>query len=266
MLTEVKNNLKFIALSMKYNLKACMEYKKSFLVQTIFMIINNGFFLIFWNIVFGINGGSIQDLKMDNILYMWSLATTSWGLGNFLFGGIAELHRYITDCTLDTYLLQPKNMILNIAMSKNDYGSFGDFMYGLMLGIYVSDNIFSFLELMLFVALGTIITMSALLIIRLLAVIFGDVEKIVHIYEHTLFITLGIYPIEIFSGFIRGLMFTVIPVAYVVFLPESILLKFSIIKFIAVVIATAVCAFLAKILFYKAISKYESGNNIAMKE
>lgn len=44
MLMEVRNSLKYLFLSIKYNLKASMEYKKSFIIQTIFMMINDGFF------------------------------------------------------------------------------------------------------------------------------------------------------------------------------------------------------------------------------
>ena len=54
MLTEAKNTLKFILKSLKCNMKSAIEYKKSFITQVIFMIINDGFFLIFWNVVFGL--------------------------------------------------------------------------------------------------------------------------------------------------------------------------------------------------------------------
>ncbi len=61
MLMEVRNSLKYLFLSIKYNLKASMEYKKSFIIQTIFMMINDGFFLIFWAVVFNVNGGNIME-------------------------------------------------------------------------------------------------------------------------------------------------------------------------------------------------------------
>ena len=266
MLMAVKNNLKFILLSLKYNLKACMEYKKSFIVQTIFMVINNGFFLIFWNVVFGINGGNINDLKMNDILYIWGVASASWGIANFFFGGVRELNRYILEGSLDTYLLQPKNMLLNVAMSKNDYGAFGDCLYGIVLSILASENIFQFLCLLFYIILASIITISCLLIVRMSAIVFGDIEQVAHIYENNLFITLSIYPFQIFGGFVKFLMFTVIPVVYVVYFPIQLVKAFDIKIFMLVLFATIFFASLAVIIFYKALEKYESGNNIAMKE
>mgnify|MGYP002544312258 CR=1 FL=1 len=266
MLTAVKNNLRFIMLSLKYNLKACMQYKKSFIVQTIFMFMNNGFFLIFWNVVFGVNNGKINSLEINDILYIWAISTASWGISNFIFGGIGELNQYILNGTLDTYLLQPKNMILNIAMSKNDFGACGDLLYGMVLAIYVSNSIFSFMKLLFYIILGSIITTSCLLIIRLLGFVIGDVEKIVHIYENNLFITLSIYPFEIFGGFIKAIMFTIVPVAYVVYFPTLLIKKFDLKIFAILIFVTIFFTTLAIVLFYKALKKYESGNNIAMKE
>ena len=55
MLTEAKNNIRYIKNAIKCNLKSIVEYKTSFILQALFMFVNNGFYLIFWNVVFGIN-------------------------------------------------------------------------------------------------------------------------------------------------------------------------------------------------------------------
>ena len=86
MLTEVKNNIKFLLISLKYNLKSSLEYKTSFLIQTVFMFINNGFFLIFWTLVFNVNNGNVNGLEMKDILFIWAISPASWGIANFLFG------------------------------------------------------------------------------------------------------------------------------------------------------------------------------------
>ena len=48
MLMEVKNNIRYFFNAVKIGIKSAMAYKVSFLVQVIFMVINNFFFLIFW--------------------------------------------------------------------------------------------------------------------------------------------------------------------------------------------------------------------------
>lgn len=266
MLTEVKNNIKFLILSLKYNLKSSLEYKTSFLIQTIFMVINNGFFLIFWALVFNVNDGNVNGLEMKDILFMWSLAPASWGVSNFLFGGLREINRYVLTGGLDTYLLQPKNILLSVATSKCDFSAFGDLIYGAVIGWIACGKVSIYLQFWLYVFIGTLITCAIFILIRILVIWIGEVEQIAHIYENSLFITFCTYPYEIFGGFTKSLMFTLVPAAYVSHIPIKLLGNFDIKLFLLLLIATVFLILLAIIVFYKSLNKYESGNNIAMKE
>lgn len=266
MLTEVKNTLKYLFLSLKCNLKASMEYKKSFIIQTIFMMINDGFFLIFWSVVFNINNGNINGINMRDILYLWSIPTISWGTTTFIFGGVRELNRYIINGELDSFFVQPKNMVLNIATSKTDFSGFGDLAYGLIIGIFASNSFLGYLEILMYSIFGIIITISTIIIIRVLAIWIGEVEQIAHIYENSLFITFSSYPYEIFGSFTKFLMFTVVPSAYVIHLPIKLMEKFDIKIFLFVIFMTIIYFSIAMFIFYKSINKYESGNNMSMKD
>ena len=266
MLTEVKNNIKFLLISLKYNLKSSLEYKTSFFIQTIFMFINNGFFLIFWALVFDVNNGNVQDLNMRDILFIWSIAPASWGVSNFLFGGLRQINHYVLTGSLDTYLLQPKNIILSIATSKCDFSAFGDFLYGAVVGWIACGDLKMYLQFWLYVVFGTIVTCAVFILIRILSIWIGEVEQIAHIYENSLFITFSTYPYEIFGGFTKALMFSLVPAAYVSHLPLKLISNFNIKWFLLLIIATIFIAILAIVVFYASLKKYESGNNIAMKE
>lgn len=266
MLTEVKQNIKFILLSMKYNLKSCAEYKKSFIVQTVFMMINNGFFLIFWNVVFGINEGSINGITPKEILYLWSIPTIAWGIANTIFGGIRSLNDYIITGSLDTYLLQPKNILLSVLVSKMEFGACGDLFYGLIIGIFAVNNVFQYLELLFFAILGALIMLSTFIIIRTLAIWIGNVEEIDHIYTNNLLITFCTYPFEIFGKIIKALMYTIIPAYYIVHLPIKIMESFNLKSTLIIIGVTILFMSVSTIFFYKSLERYESGNNIAMKE
>lgn len=266
MLTAVKNSFKFMILSIKYNLKSVMEYKKSFIIQSVFMIVNNGFFLVFWSVVFNVNDGNINGISMNDILYLWSLPVASWGLANFFFGGFREINRYVLNGSMDTYLLQPKNMLLNIAVSKSDFGAFGDLVYGIVIGWFAcGGSLWQYAQFWIYTVLGTIITCACFVIIRILCIWVGEVERIAHIYENSLLITLANYPYEIFSSGMKILMYTVVPATYISHLPIKLLGKFDLRVFLLILGVTLLYVVIANIVFYKALEKYESGNNIAMK-
>ena len=83
MLMEAKNimnNFKFFMNATYCSVKSAMEYKMSFFIQSIFMFINNGFWLLFWAIIFNANGSNINGVNMDTMLYLWSIPVISFGI------------------------------------------------------------------------------------------------------------------------------------------------------------------------------------------
>lgn len=109
MLMVVKNNLRFFLQALKVSIMSAVEYKTSFIIQTIFMCINNGFFLIFWNVVFGINNGNMNGVSFNNILYLYSIPIISYGVAYFFFGGVTNINQFIITGQMDSFMLQPKS-------------------------------------------------------------------------------------------------------------------------------------------------------------
>lgn len=266
MIANLKSTLKFIKLSLKYNFKSAVEYKKSFLIQSIFMIINNFFFLIYWVVVFSLNDGNLNGIVFKDILIIWAIPNGAWGLANFLFGGLRDIDKLIISGALDTYLLQPKNLIVSIALSKSRFSSFGDLAYGVILAILISNSIGEFLLLFLFMVTGAIIMMACFITIRSFAILLGDMENIASVYENSLLITLSIYPYDIFGNVIKVLMFTIVPTAYISHIPNMVFKGYDF-RLILVVFAVSILLItIAVKFFYCILKKYESGNNIAMKD
>lgn len=262
---EVKNNFRYIRRAIKCNLKSIVEYKTSFILQTIFMFVNNGFFLIFWNIVFSINNNQTNGIEMKEIYYLWSIPTISYGISYFLFGGIANIGKNIITGGLDSYLTQPKNVFINIATSKCDFSAYGDLLYGLVIGVAASNNIFDYFKILGYSLLGSIIFIATMTIIRSLAVFVGDIDDIAERYEHTFLINFSVYPEEIFGKFIKFMLYTIVPAGYIVHLPIKLIRSFSIAKFLILIIAIAIYVIIAIIMFKKALKNYESGNAMALK-
>ena len=156
-------------------------------------------------------------------------------------------------------------MFLNIATSKSDIAAFGDVLYGLTLSVIVSNNIFDFIIIMFYTVIATVFTICISIIVRSLAIWFGEVESIAHVYEQSLFTTLSTYPAAVFKKGIKFLMYTIIPAMYAVHLPIKLIGKFDLKIFFMIIIAMVIYVMIAKILFNEVIKRYESGNNIALK-
>lgn len=106
---------------------------------------------------------------------------------------------------------------------------------------------------------------STEIILRSLTVWIGDTKTIANRYVEMLLITFSTYPENIFKTGIKVLLYTVIPVAYLAYLPSNIMYQFNILDLLCVLLAGGIYLALAIFVFYKAIKNYESGNNMSMK-
>lgn len=265
MLMEAKNNIRYIKNALKCNLKSIIEYRTSFIIQALFMFINNGFYLIFWNVVFGINNNQINDINMKEIYYLWSIPTISYGFVYLLFGGISNISKNIVTGGMDSYLTQPKNIFINIATSRCDFSACGDLLYGLVIGIAAVSNINEYLLILGYSIIGAIIHIATMTIIRSLAVFLGDIEEMAERYEHTFLITFTVYPEEIFGKIVKIILYTLVPAGYIAHLPIRLIFNFNLTNFIGLIIATVVYVLIAIVMFKKVLKNYESGNAMALK-
>lgn len=266
MLTGAKNLLRFLKMNLKCNLLSAVEYKKSFIIQSLFMFINNFFFLIFWGIVFEVNGDKIEGITMNDILYLWSLPTVAFGMGYFFFGGVSHLGKYLIEGTLDTFLVQPKNVILNVATSGSDFSAFGDLMYGLVIGfIAVGADILKYLILILLASIAAIFYVCSETLVRLLTVWIGNTDNIQNVYIISMLITFSTYPEAIYGKFVKFLIYTVVPAAYIAFVPIRFLTTFNIKDLLILLTAAIIYIGITTFVCKKAFLKYESGNSMGLR-
>ncbi len=265
MLTAVKNNFRYFLNAVKVNIKSAMAYKASFIVQAVFMFINNLFFLVFWKVVFS-NAGESAGITFNNVLYLWSFSSLSFGLAYFFFGGIEKINEYIITGTMDSFLLQPKNVLLNVMTSKCTFSACGDMVYGLVIGaIAAGGNIPKILLLVSLSTFGSIFFISSEVIIRSLSVWIGDTKMIANRFVEMLLITFSTYPENIFRIGIKVILYTVVPVAYLAYLPARLMEDFNLSILLLIFVVGIIYGCTAIVVFNKAMKGYESGNSMAMK-
>ena len=267
MFMVVKNNLKYLGLCVRNNIKTAAMYPVNFWIQVVFMMLNNGFFLIGWSVVFLINGGDINGVNMEDVMYLWSIPTIAFGVAYFLFGGVTTISQSMITGGFDVYMLQPKYPLITILTSKSIFAAVGDLLYGILMLLLATH--FEIGKILIGLLLGIIsstIYLSMEIIIRSLSVWLGDTDLIAERYINTLLITLSTYPERIYPTVVKIIAYTIIPSAYMAFVPIHIVEFWDISSFIIFITAIFFFSGLAIFVFHKAIARYESGNQIAMKD
>jgi ABC-2 type transport system permease protein len=258
MLTAVKNQLRVIALSVKYNIMREMTNRVSFLTNVLFMILNNSAFIIQWLLLFHIKS-DIGGYVLNDIMVLWGLAAGSFGLTHILFHRTFSLSQLILTGKLDSFLVQPKNVLLSVITSASNSSAIGDLIYGYLVIIIFRFSISNLVLFTLFILLGA-------LIMTAFGVITGSISFWIQrgdMLSDTLYgvmLNLSTYPDSIFNNVVRFLLYTLVPIGFMVFLPLKIMLEFSLPLCLAVTGFTLGFCLLAYFVFYRGLRRYTSSN------
>lgn len=263
-MSTVAKNLKFLIQSLKTSIKSASEYKVSFILNTVFMVINNSIFVISWYVIFQ-NAGSDDLVNFERVLKLWSISTISYGLTYFLFGGVSYINRYILDGDLDVFLTKPKSVLISVLTSKCRFSACGDLLFGIAIAALTCNSLIEFIGILLFGIYGTTFLLSLEIIFRSLTAWIGDTEMLTSRLLVNMFVCITTYPIDIFSNAIKIVTFTIIPAYYAVHLPLEIIYEFSIFKTLIVIFSGIVFLLISIKVFKEALNKYESGNNISLR-
>lgn len=259
MLMEVKSHIKLLCNYFTFNFKCSLQYRTSFVIQVIGMIINNSSFLFFWWIIYR-NVNNIKGYTFADILLLWGLAASTYAFTHIVFGNTRELSNIIVSGGLDSYLIQPKDVIINACASRTEVSAWGDLLFGyILLGISGKLSLSTFSLFTLFTIIGGLIFFSTLLTINSLSFYLGNIESTKRLVE-MFFITFATYPEGIFGKYLRVVFYTFLPVGFMVYLPVGIIASFNGIKLLIVIAAAIVFIIISYAVFYKGLRRYESGN------
>lgn len=264
-----KRNLLFSTLGMMkqyfaYNLSAAMAYRTSFLLQVFGMALNNASFAFFWKILID-QVGSIGGYGFKEVMMLWAISSSGFGLSVIVFGNALHLNDVIMKGELDTYLLQPKSVLLSLISSKTRVSGWGDLLYGFVLIFLIFGlDISSLLLFVLYSIVSGVIFTCILIISQSLTFFIGNASAIsTLVFQFT--ITFSIYPETIYGGAIKVILYTLVPVGFMTFIPVRVMNDFSLGYALLPLVAAALLVLLSSTIFKWGLKRYESGNLMVTK-
>lgn len=258
MLMAVKNQVRVCMLSIKYNIMREMLNKVTFVTNILFMMLNNATFIVQWVILLRLRD-DVGGYTMREVMLLWGLAAGSFGLSRVLFARVFSLPELIINGKLDSYLVQPKNVLLGVMTSATEISAIGDLLYGLLLGCIFCFSVCRFLLFILFTVTGTVIMTAFALLMGSLSfwLVRSELFASHMVNSVTSFAT---YPDGIFKGAARILLYNVIPVGMAVYHPVHIMMAFDAGKMFSVLGYLALLCALAVFVFYRGLRRYTSSS------
>lgn len=258
MLMAVKNQGKVMLLSLKYNIMREMTNRVTFFTNVSFMILNNSTFIIQWLLLFSLKS-DIGGYELKDVMVLWGLAAGTYGIAHLLFQRAFLLPDLILNGKLDSFLVQPKNVLLSVISSSSNVSAIGDIIYGYMVLVIFNFSLRNLVLYTYFSIIGAFILTAFTVITGSISfwIVRGDMlsENL-----NSIMINFSTYPDGIFKGAVRLLLYTLVPVGIVVYLPLRIMLHFELSSFLIVTIFTVAIMTVAFIVFYQGLKRYTSSN------
>src|SRR5689334_2868257 len=127
---ERSNNLPFAWALLATNFRAAAALRGAFVMQVVFMVVNNLTFFVFWwalmRRVPDLRGWRLGDIQM-----LFGIVAAAFGVTVTLAGGVRDLSGLIDDGELDTLLAQPKPVLLHALGLRLQASGFGDVLSGM---------------------------------------------------------------------------------------------------------------------------------------
>ncbi len=256
---HIQSELLFLLELWKTNLSSAMEYRANFISQVVGMILNDGIYFVFW-LVFFDRFKQVQGWGMADMVLLFAIITTGFGLAFALFGNALTLAELIAQGRLDYYLTLPRNVLLHILASRSSLSAWGDLTFGLMA--YAFTGRFGLQEIVFWLIAslcsGTVLV-SSFTIFGCLSFWLGNASQLA-MQLHNIIITFALYPRDIFQGAVRFLMLTLLPAAFVGAIPLDIVRRMDWTALAGLVAFASGAALLMNIVFYTGLRRYESGS------
>jgi ABC-2 type transport system permease protein len=127
----VANTLSFTRALVATNFKATLALRGAFVIQVVFMALNNLTFFVFWWALMG-HVTTLRGWRLGDIQLLFGLVAAAFGLTVTVAGGVRLLGRFIEDGDLDALLTQPKSVLVHALGLRSQPSGFGDLISGLM--------------------------------------------------------------------------------------------------------------------------------------
>ena len=200
--------------------------RRSFWFQVTVMVVNDLTWVAFW-VLFFHRVPSIRGWQLDDVLVLFSIILTVSGLGIGVLSNCRRIGHIAADGELDAVLTLPVDPLVYLLTRRIDTALLGDLALGPVLFAVAGHPTPARVAIYVFGCLaGTLALVGFLVAISALTMLVGGRGEQADLGFHAILV-LASYPIDLFGGATKVLLFTAIPAAFVSGLPARLVRHFE---------------------------------------
>jgi ABC-2 type transport system permease protein len=261
---KIRSKFRLALLYLRFNLSAALSYRASFLSAAVGMFVSDASYIFFWWAVFR-QANTVGGYDFRDVMFIWATGAAGGGLMLVLFGNVAHINELVLTGGLDTYLLQPRNVLLNLLMARTELTGFGDIAYGFAIMALTRQGLSGWLGFLLGATTGGLVMASVVTILQSTVFFLGN-SSFLSALSMDFAGIFCFYPEGVFPKAVRFLLYWLIPAQFIVHVPLRIARGTRAALWLPAQILAAACfAVLALWIFHRGIKRYESGNLIVAR-
>ena len=227
-------------------------------VQMLIMAINDFVWVIFWVLFFD-QVGTLGGWDRDTILVLQAVLTTAGGLSLGFLANARHIGSMAVGGDLDAVLALPVSPLRFVLLRRVEPVNLGDLAFGLALFFVACDPTPQRTVVFLLVSLASAVLLTGFLVLAGSLAFFSGRSESGELGFHSMLL-LGAYPVDLFAGAIRVVLFTVIPAAFISAVPAQLVEDFDLGQAAALAGVATLLAVAASATFTAGLRRYTSGS------
>jgi ABC-2 type transport system permease protein len=226
--------------------------------QMTIMIINDFVWVVFWVLFFD-TVGTLGGWDRDSIILLQAVLTAAGGLSLGLLANARRIGSMAVDGELDAVLALPVSPLPFVLLRRIEPVNLGDLAFGVMLFLLAGDPTPERALTFVLVVLASATLLTGFLVLTGAAAFFLGRSESGELGFHAMLL-LGAYPVDVFAGAIRVMLFTVVPAAFISAVPAQLINDVDVGRAVALAGGAGAFAGVATATVTLGLRRYTSGS------
>jgi ABC-2 type transport system permease protein len=232
--------------------------KRALIFQISVMIFNDLIWIAFW-VLFTRVAGNVRGWDRNRILLLQATLTTVGGIVLGILNNARHIGALAVDGRLDATLSLPVRPLSHLLVRRVDPTFLGDTIFGVALFAIVGHPTPTRIAIYLGVLVASITVLTSFLVLAGSLAFFTGRGESGDLGFHSILLMAN-YPLDLFGGATKVIVFTVIPAAFVATVPSKLIDNFNGPSALRLLGVAAFFALAASTIFRLGLRRYSSGS------
>jgi viologen exporter family transport system permease protein len=248
--------MRAVAATMRAAVAEARANPGAFWSQLAAMAINDVAWVVFW-VLFFHKVGAVRGWNESRILLLFAVLTTAGGVVLGLLSNARRIGELAANGGIDAALALPVHPLPYLLVRRVDPVNLGDLVFGVVLFLTSGHPTPARAAVYLAGSAAGVVVLAGFLVTVGSLTFFAGRGEAGDLGLHAILL-LASYPVDIFAGATKALLYTAIPAAFVAAVPSRLVDRFDSADAALLVMAAAACALVAWTTFTLGLRRYTS--------